>query len=162
MIDLIVKIQTFTNNQIKDRIGVLHKATLLIMSDNFVLPKRDSNPGEWCEKIKLEPFHYPVLIRTHVLFSFISFKNNNQESVAQIRILQKVIQIVFWWENHTQKYKYLNFHAEFFAVSYRNEPFFYDQPLLKIKFLNFIQEFKKKSDCFFFNLKYLIFRNFRL
>ena len=28
MIDLIVKIQTFTNNQIKDRIGVLHKATI--------------------------------------------------------------------------------------------------------------------------------------
>ena len=126
MIDLIMKIQTFTNNQIKDRIGVLHKATFSknLKSHIFILPKRDLNPGERCQKIKLEPFHYPVLITAHCFVLFYLFKNNNQERVAQIRILQKIIQIVFWWENHTQKYKYLNCHAEFFAVSYRNEPIF--------------------------------------
>ena len=45
MIDLIVKIQTFTNNQIKDKIGVLHKATIFSFSCFVNLAEAGFEPG---------------------------------------------------------------------------------------------------------------------
>ena len=156
MIDLIVKIQTFTNNQIKDRIVVLHKVLLILM----LFAKRDSNPGEQRQKIKLEPFHYPVLTTTHVLFCFFVSKTTIRKALHKSGFCKKLSRLFFDEKIILKNINIWIFMPSFLQWAIATNHFFTINHFSKSSFLILYKNLKKND--FFLNLKYLIFRNFRL